>query len=1073
MGFFKIKLGAKLVITILLLVFPVVIISSYFAVSNLSAINQAAQKQSHIIVNLAESTSEESLQQAAEEYLKIIARELSCQISNYLADRRQDILTLAELDKTSANFLAFVDLRTALIHRRSDQASHPEKSFPHKKNVNSVETISIFRQVIYADDRGEVKIKIINNKIASSSENISQTEYFLAAKNLPAGELYQMIRKYKIWDCSFRYSSLIGQPIYQIASTCPDKKILALDAGSQKKFTDDYLRYAAPVYKKGKFAGVIVADVAFLPIMEIVNNLKVKQSGYVFLEQSVEGTEEFKRGQGITLVHPNHQFILRMDPTTLHVLGTPGLDNLRELSEKQHRGDSGVGRYIFRGVDKYTAYTGFKEGRVVWSVGVTSPVNEFLASVEATRAKIKQAGTVFQLNLTKATANSILRFSLLVFALLAIEIVLIIFFAHRIVSPITELIRYVLRVDRGRFDANLKIDRSDEIGQLAKALKQMTCDLKQAHKQIEIYSRRLKGKAEEKTNELKRVIAKERRDKKALEEQRLATLNILEDVHKSQVELKQANEALKRQKFILEALKNLSDELFGNLEVETAIRTINKYLSKILDFNAGIYLIVNSTQEGEIIYQAFLQKEVSEDFLLQAEKEITKVLQKRKNKTWTAVLNIIKNLKPQTVGCKLNNFNQDKVKTKLVFPLQMGETVLGVICLVASDKDAFHGEGELIDAMVVTFTLFVSRLQALISVQHSKTSSLIKGLNDGVIMFNPDRKVILMNPAAVKYTHLTKGNFDYNKFYQLFPEHNIDKMIEKALNHGRLEHIQEIQLTDNFFEIFITPVKDNKGDIVGGAIIMHDITYLKEIDRMKTEFVSVASHQLRTPLTAIKLFTEMLLRGDTGKLNRAQKEYLNNIFQSTDRMTRLVNDLLNVTRIESGRVRINPQPTKLDELIQNIIVEAKPLADMKKVKLTFMVTDKAPTIPLDQNLFRQVIHNLIVNAIRYTPAGKGRILVTFKKYNNREYLISVADNGIGIPNDKQKKIFQKFFRADNAVKMETEGTGLGLYVSKMIVELSGGKIWFESQEGKGTTFFVTIPTKGMPAKEGERGLIIS
>jgi len=298
--------------------------------------------------------------------------------------------------------------------------------------------------------------------------------------------------------------------------------------------------------------------------------------------------------------------------------------------------------------------------------------------------------------------------------------------------------------------------------------------------------------------------------------------------------------------------------------------------------------------------------------------------------------------------------------------------------------------------------------------------------------------------------------------------------VDEALREGKTSHINEAKLINSYFEIFVTPVKESGGGIAGGAIILHDITFLKEIDRMKTEFVSVASHQLRTPLTAVKLFTEMLARGEVGPVKKEQKEYLDNINQSTDRMVRLVNDLLNITRIESGRLRIEPVPTDVCDFVKNIVEETMPLAEMKKIKLSYASCPAGSAIlPLDVNLFRQVIHNLIVNAIRYSLPEHGKVEVAIEINKQKNYIFSVKDNGIGIPEAAQKRIFEKFYRADNAVKAETEGTGLGLYVSKMIVESSGGKMRFESREGLGTTFIVSMPGSGMPVKKGERGLVIS
>lgn len=203
-------------------------------------------------------------------------------------------------------------------------------------------------------------------------------------------------------------------------------------------------------------------------------------------------------------------------------------------------------------------------------------------------------------------------------------------------------------------------------------------------------------------------------------------------------------------------------------------------------------------------------------------------------------------------------------------------------------------------------------------------------------------------------------------------------------------------------------------------------------------------------------------------------------------MIALVNDLLNVSRLETGRLKIEPKPTQIEDFIQSIIDEAVPMANSHKCKIIFQKPKKKlPKIPVDPTLMRQVIHNLITNAIRYSPKKEGRVIITLKQVTidnlqltkkekvKGQVLISVADSGVGIPEEAQSRIFEKFFRADNAIKAEAEGSGLGLYVAKMIMEASGGKIWFESPpkgNKTGAIFYASLPIKGMGKKEGEKSL---
>ncbi len=210
----------------------------------------------------------------------------------------------------------------------------------------------------------------------------------------------------------------------------------------------------------------------------------------------------------------------------------------------------------------------------------------------------------------------------------------------------------------------------------------------------------------------------------------------------------------------------------------------------------------------------------------------------------------------------------------------------------------------------------------------------------------------------------------------------------------------------------------------------------------------------------------MLLAGDAGKLNKEQKQFIDEIYAGNQRMVALVNALLNVSRLELGTFMIDPTPIDLKEMAQSVIKELEPGIKEKKLKITSLFDKKLKKINLDSGLTRMIFQNLLSNAIKYTP-NKGSVKLTIKE-EKKNVLISVSDTGFGIPKDQQDKIFTKLFRASNVREKNTEGTGLGLYIIKSIVENSNGNIYFISEEKKGTTFFVSLPLSGMQKKFGEK-----
>ncbi|MCK9578134.1 PAS domain S-box protein [bacterium] len=266
----------------------------------------------------------------------------------------------------------------------------------------------------------------------------------------------------------------------------------------------------------------------------------------------------------------------------------------------------------------------------------------------------------------------------------------------------------------------------------------------------------------------------------------------------------------------------------------------------------------------------------------------------------------------------------------------------------------------------------------------------------------------------------------------------------------------------------IFPILDNKENVLFFVGIERDITKEKEVDKAKSEFVSLASHQLRTPLSIVNWYVEMLINGDAGPLTDGQKDYLSEILIGNNRMVDLVGSLLNVSRIEMGTFIINPVKCNLIKIVKDVANEFEIKAKLKEIDFTLKYSKNIPLISLDKKLFNIIITNLIDNAIKYTPNG-GKVTLDVSK-DKKEIMIKIIDNGYGILKKDREKIFTKLFRGENAKEKVSDGNGLGLYIVKSIIEQSSGKIWFDSKENKGTTFYVTLPLSGMKRKKGEKEL---
>lgn len=247
--------------------------------------------------------------------------------------------------------------------------------------------------------------------------------------------------------------------------------------------------------------------------------------------------------------------------------------------------------------------------------------------------------------------------------------------------------------------------------------------------------------------------------------------------------------------------------------------------------------------------------------------------------------------------------------------------------------------------------------------------------------------------------------------------------------------------------------------LIIGHSLVGSFARIAEANRMKSEFVSIVSHQLRTPLSALKWSLDLLRGKRIGDINEKQKEYLDIINDSSVKMIKLVNDLLNVNRIEQGRLSVQVKPFSIGDLIESIVKELGALANAHNVKIDFKSEKNLPQTYADPDRIRMVVQNLIDNAIKYSKKKGGLVEIIAARGKDKEDVIKVKvrDNGVGIPKLLQKQVFGKFFRGESLVKQKVEGTGLGLFIAKGIVRLSDGEIDFRSQEGKGSTFWFTLP----------------
>jgi len=355
----------------------------------------------------------------------------------------------------------------------------------------------------------------------------------------------------------------------------------------------------------------------------------------------------------------------------------------------------------------------------------------------------------------------------------------------------------------------------------------------------------------------------------------------------------------------------------------------------------------------------------------------------------------------------------------------------------------------------------------------------IDTVSELIVIADRGGKIIYVNPAVENLTGYTQkeviGSKTENFWGKQMPtewhQHFWTTISEKKQKFEGQITYKKKNGEKSITNINVQPLLDDVGNVQHFISVQRDITKEVQVDRMKTDFISLASHQLRTPLSAMRWFLEMILNGDLGALNKDQRDVIANINESNNRMISLVNALLNISRIESGRIIINPKPTQIVKLTKKVLLSVKERFDKKGQQLLFKADLNLPEISLDQDLIIQVMLNLLTNANKYTPQG-GKISVNIFQKGGLVYF-QISDSGYGIPEDEQKNIFKRFFRSTNIVKIVTEGTGLGLYLAKAIIDSSGGKIGFISKLNQGSTFWFGIPVVGVKKKAGGVSLTLT
>jgi len=432
----------------------------------------------------------------------------------------------------------------------------------------------------------------------------------------------------------------------------------------------------------------------------------------------------------------------------------------------------------------------------------------------------------------------------------------------------------------------------------------------------------------------------------------------------------------------------------------------------------------------------------------------------------------------------------DKSETIVVTPLLAHGQFHGVLVIAKPDASDFdQRELDLVEAagsqiatnigssqVVHTLSDQARELGLMLNQQQKESSqreAMLASIADGVVVNDRSGEVIMVNRAAELILGTPARNLigrELEKLFDLFTSgarEDILRVMTAILANPKLQVSRDatqtvLQLDNRVINARFAPVVTVQDEFLGIVTIFRDITKEVEADRAKSEFVSTVSHELRTPMTSIKGYTDLIVSGAVGEINENQKRFLNIIKKNTDRLTALINDLLDISRIDSGKVRFEPEAMQLGEIVSDVIETLVGNAEERDQQLTYRIEAGLPEVNGDPHRLTQVFTNLVGNAVNYTTEG-GKINVDV--YSVRGAVrADVKDNGIGMRPEDMTKIFERFYRVDHPVVQESRGTGLGLPIVKLFVEMHGGRVWAESELGKGSTFTVILP---LPTEQDE------
>lgn len=514
--------------------------------------------------------------------------------------------------------------------------------------------------------------------------------------------------------------------------------------------------------------------------------------------------------------------------------------------------------------------------------------------------------------------------------------------------------------------------------------------------------------------------------------------------------LKKKNTELQKRLYELSITQSISSQIGYSLQIKTIIESVIETIEKVIDHSAVSYALV----EGALISCKLYEKDfVGPNFIMGLKKEMLDEL-------YTLIsprdYQVIESVQKEVMS-NSGQYVNEKPASVYTFPLKINHRVVGVISIASTNPYAFVPEDiALLMRIIENTTATVGSLEQVINTEKGKLDSFLFSLTSGAILFlmdKSDMRLSAINSAAKHFLHIG-DNLDAASVIAHFGMHyDLISDIKKVSGNRESMLLKNIEIYDRYFKIYLNPVfLHDSQDVLGVSITMEDVTFERDIEEIRETFTNMVVHELRAPLTSIKGASAMLM---AGKLNQSDTEkMLHIVHDSTERMLMDIGDILDVAKLEAGKFTLNEAEGDINALASEKVLTFSFMAKERNITLTNNLDQALPHTMFDMQRVGQVLNNLLSNALKFTP-DNGTITITTASHNG-QIEVSVHDTGLGVPPEKMALLFSKYGQLGAAVRHEG-GTGLGLYISKGIIDSHGGKIWLESKEGNGTTVAFTLP----------------